>query len=60
LVKIAKGHGQHEDGDEGLQRHLTRYGDHEVNRGIMNATYKERDFANTSPEESNGSNEVKM
>lgn len=40
LQKIHKGHAVHEDGEEGLVRHLTRVGSTEI--GLMNATEKTR------------------
>ena len=40
LQKIATGHAQHEDGEDGLVRHLTRVGTNEM--GVMNSTMKDR------------------
>jgi hypothetical protein len=37
LQKIQKGHAEHEDGEEGLQRHLTNVTSH-AQGGAMNAT----------------------
>lgn len=44
MQKIAKGHGEHEDGDQGLARHLTKTGSRfdpgkiETEQGYVNGT----------------------
>ena len=38
LQKISKGHAEHEEGDEGLTRHLTNVGAMDAERGTMNST----------------------
>ncbi len=45
LAKIAKGHGAHEGGDEGLTRHVSKVSKDPMVFGAMSSTIKERDYA---------------
>ncbi len=42
IQKIAKGHGEHEEGEEGLVRHLTKVGT--IEQGIARNTVSREDF----------------
>lgn len=42
LQKIAAGHGVHEDGEEGLVRHLTRVETAQTEQGFMNSTLNKK------------------
>jgi len=55
MQKIALGHGSHEDGEEGLMRHLTRTGT--IEEGITSNTVRRQGY-NTSDEYANSKREV--
>jgi len=46
LQKIHQGHAEHEDGEEGLQRHISRVTGLDLERGAMNATLNLRKGVN--------------
>ena len=45
LAKIAQGHGTHEDGHDGLTRHVSKVSKDPMVLGAMNATITEKDYA---------------